>query len=57
MQTQPECMTGDGGNSTITNQDEQLILNDVVDDVAMVVLPGGADDFSHVNSQFREQAI
>lgn len=57
MQTQPECMTGDGGNSTITNQDEQLILNDVVDDVAMVVLPGGADDFSHVNPQFREQAI
>lgn len=57
MQTQPECMTGDGGNSTITNQDEQKILNDVVDDVAMVVLPGGADDFSHVNSQFREQAI
>lgn len=57
MQTQPECMTGDGGNSTITNQDEQLILNDVVDDVPMVVLPGGADDFSHVNPQFREQAI
>lgn len=57
MQTQPECVTGDGGNSTITNQDEALILQDVVDDVPVVVAAGGADDFSHVNPQFREQAI
>lgn len=57
MQTQPECVTADGGTSTITNQDEALILQDAVDDVAVVVLPGGSDDFSHVNPQFREQAI
>lgn len=57
MKTQPECVTADGGNSTITNQDEALILQDAVDDVAMVVLPGGSDDFSHVNPQFREPSL
>jgi hypothetical protein len=56
MKTQPEYITGDGGNSTLTNQDEKLILEDCVADVAMVVMPGGADDFSHVNPMFRETA-
>lgn len=57
MKTQPECVTADGGNSTLTNQDEQLILNRGVAEVPLVVLPGGADDFSHVDSQFREQNV
>lgn len=57
MKTQPECVTADGGNSTITNQNEQLILNRVVTDVPVVVAPGGADDFSYVDPQFREQNV
>jgi hypothetical protein len=56
MKTQPEDVTGDGGNSCITNQNEKLILQDCVQDVAVVVAPGGADDFSHVNPAFREAA-
>lgn len=56
MKTQPEYVTGDGGNLTLVNQDEKLILEDCVADVPMVVAPGGADDFSHVNPAFREAA-
>lgn len=56
MKTQPECITADGGNSTIVNQDEKLILEDYVADVVMVTVPGGQDDFSHVNPMFREAA-
>jgi hypothetical protein len=56
MKTQPECMTADGGNSTIVNQDERLILEDCVADVVMVTVPGGQDDFSYVNPMFREAA-
>jgi hypothetical protein len=56
MKTQPECITADGGNLNLVNQDEKLILEDCVADVAMVVAPGGADDFSYVNPMFRETA-
>lgn len=57
MQTQPECVTADGGTSTITNQDEALILADTIGDVPLAVLPGGEDDFVHVSPQFREPAV
>lgn len=57
MKTQPECVTADGGNSTLTNQDEQLILNRVVTDVPVTVAPGGADDFSTVSALFREPTV
>lgn len=56
MKTQPECITADGGSQILVNQDEKLILQDYVADVAMVTVPGGADDFSHVNPMFREAA-
>lgn len=56
MQSEPECVTADGGNSTLTNQDEQVILTRVVTDVPMVTVGYQADD-SHINPQFREQAI
>jgi hypothetical protein len=57
METDPECVTADGGTSTITNQDEAAILADTIADVSLVVLPGGEDDFSHVSPQFREPAV
>lgn len=56
MKNQPECMTADGGNQVLVNQDEKLILEDYVADVAMVTVLGGQDDFSYVNPQFREAA-
>lgn len=57
MQTQPECVTGDGGNSTLTNQNEALILARAVTEVPVVVAAGGADDFSHVTPAFRERNV
>lgn len=57
MKTQPECVTADGGNSTIVNQDEALIIQRCVTEVPVVVAPGGADDFSHVSPAFREQNV
>lgn len=56
MKTQPECVTADGGNSTITNQDEAGILARVVTDVPVMVIGYQADD-SHIAPAFREQAI
>lgn len=47
---------GPAGTSNIVNQDEQALLRACVNDVAMVVVPGGADDFSHVSPVFRESA-
>lgn len=57
MKTQPECVTADGGSSTLINQDEQMILADTIADVPVVIAPGGADDFSHVTSAFREPNV
>jgi hypothetical protein len=57
METDPECVTADGGTSTITNQDEALILARAITEVPLAVLPGGGDDFSHVSSQFSEPIV
>ena len=56
MKTQPPMITGDGGNEYLVNQDECQILDRTIQAVPMVVAPGGADDFSHVNPVFRETA-
>jgi hypothetical protein len=48
------CPTGDGGNSTITNQDEQLILNATVAAVAIQNTALGSEDDSHVVIGFRD---
>lgn len=55
-QTQPAAVTGDGGNSTITNQDEALILQRCVSSVPVQTVGYQADD-SHITPQFREQGI
>lgn len=57
METDPECVTADGGNSVLTNQDEQTILNRVVTEVPVTVLPMGAESLGSVNSQFREPSV
>jgi hypothetical protein len=57
MAQQPGCVTSDGGNSTLTNQDEGLITQRCVAEIPVVVAPGGADDFSHVSPAFREQNV
>ena len=49
-----DCATTTGGNTTIRNGDEAVPRADAVSEVPMVVVPGGSDDFSHVNPQFRE---
>lgn len=51
MKTQPEYVTGDGGNSTIVNQDEALILNRCNTMPATPV--GYQEDDSHVQGVFR----
>lgn len=55
-QTQPAAVTGDGGNSTITNQDEKTILDRFVSNVPVQTVGYQADD-SHITPQFREQSI
>jgi hypothetical protein len=50
-----DCVTAGGGNTTNVNGDEAVPRAECVTDVPMVVVPGGADDFSHVNPAFREQ--
>lgn len=56
MKTQPEYVTGDGGNSTLTNQDEALILMRCVSDVPVMTVGWQADD-SHINPAFREPSV
>lgn len=53
MQIQPECVTGDGGNSTLTNQDEAQILMRCVTEVPVQVVGWQADN-SHINPAFQE---
>lgn len=48
------CPTGDGGNSTITNQDEQAILNATVSAVPIQNTALGSEDDSHVVIGFRD---
>lgn len=55
-QTQPAAVTGDGGNSTLTNQDEKTILDHFVSNVPVQTVGYQADD-SHITPQFREQSI
>jgi len=49
--------TGVGGNAHLTNQNEAEILERTVTSIPVVIAPGGADDFSHVNPQFRERSL
>lgn len=49
-----DCAVTDGGSSIIRNGDEQVPRTECVTEVPIVVAPGGADDFSHVNPMFRE---
>jgi hypothetical protein len=49
-----DCAVTDGGNRNLVNGDEALTRAECVSDMAIVVVPGGADDFSHVNPVFRE---
>lgn len=49
-----DCAVTDGGSSIIRNGDEQVPRAECVTEVPIVVAPGGADDFSHVNPMFRE---
>jgi hypothetical protein len=50
----PNCPTSDGGNSTITNQNEQAILNATVAAVAIQNTALGSEDDSHVVIGFRD---
>jgi hypothetical protein len=49
-----DCVVAGGGNKNLINGDEAAPRAECVTDVPMVVLPGGSDDFSHVNPMFRE---
>lgn len=53
METDPKSVTGDGGNTTIRNQDEQEILNRFV---ASVPMTGEEDPQTYVNPAYREGA-
>lgn len=50
------CPTGDGGNSTITNQDEQAILNTTVTAVPVRGTALGSEDDSHLQGQYAVMA-
>jgi hypothetical protein len=53
MDTDPSSVTGDGGNTTIRNQNEQDILDRFVASIPMV---GEDDPQTYVNPQFRDGA-
>lgn len=54
--TQPEYVTGDGGNSTLTNQNEALILQRCVSSVPAQAV-GYQEDDSHVTPMFRDADV
>jgi hypothetical protein len=54
MDGQERCPTGNGGNSTITNQDEQLILNATVAAVPVRGTALGTEDDSHVSLGYHD---
>lgn len=56
MDGQERCPTGNGGNSTITNQDEQLILTATVAAVPVQGTALGTEDDSHLQGQYKVMA-
>lgn len=50
------CPEGDGGNSQVTNQNEQLILNATVAAVAIQGTALGTEDDSHLQGQYKVMA-
>lgn len=57
MKTQPEYVTGDGGNANLTNQDEKLILDRCFNGVPAVTTPLGVEDDSHCVGVFRRADV
>lgn len=55
--TGPYCPEGDGGNTTIINQDEQLILTATVSAVPIRNTALGTEDDSHVVLGFRDADV
>jgi hypothetical protein len=51
------CPTGDGGNSTITNQNEQAILNTTVTAVPVQNTALGTEDDSHVSIGYKDADV
>jgi hypothetical protein len=54
--TGPYCPEGNGGNSQITNQDEQLILSATVTAVPVKGTALGTEDDSHLQGQYKAMA-
>lgn len=52
--TDPKSVTGDGGNTVLRNQNEQDIMNSFMASIAMTTAPGGEEQQTYVNPQFRE---
>lgn len=48
---------GDGGTTTIINQDEQMILDRCVSSVPVTVAPGGMEDDSRCVGVFRRADV
>lgn len=55
--TDPYCPEGNGGNSTITNQDEQMILNATVSTVPIQNTELGTEDDSHVTIGYHDADV
>lgn len=55
--TGPYCPEGSGGNITIINQDEQLILNATLAAVPIRNTALGTEDDSHVVLGFRDADV
>ncbi len=51
------CPTGDGGSSTITNQDERAILDATIAAVPVRNTPLGIEDDSHVVIGYRDGEV
>jgi len=52
--TDPKSVTGEAGNTVLRNQNEQDILDAFMASVQMTTAPGGEEQQTYVNSQFRE---
>jgi hypothetical protein len=52
----PYCPEGDGGNSTVTNQDEAVILAATVAAVPVQGTALGTEDDSHLQGQYKVMA-
>jgi len=51
------CPVGDGGNTTIVNQDEAMILAQTIGSVPIRTVPLGTEDDSHVVIGFRDADV